>query len=54
MHKNGWILLLVLVCVAFFVSCGKKDTEVAEKGELVRTEAVGQNPQPFHMRKSMV
>ena len=26
MRKRGWILLLVLLCVAFLISCGK-DTE---------------------------
>ena len=38
MRKRGWILLLVLLCVAFLISCGK-DTEPDEaKGELVRSE----------------
>ena len=37
MRKRGWILLLVLLCVAFL-----KDTEPDEaKGELVRTEQEG-------------
>ena len=41
MRKRGWILLLVLLCVAFPISCGK-DTEPDEaKGELVRTEQEG-------------
>ena len=41
MRKRGWILLLVLLCVAFLISCGK-DTEPDEaKGELVRTEQEG-------------
>lgn len=40
-EKRGWILLLVLLCVAFLISCGK-DTEPDEaKGELVRTEQEG-------------
>lgn len=41
MRKRGWILLLVLLCVAFLMSCGK-DTEPDEaKGELVRIEREG-------------
>ena len=41
MRKRGWILLLVLLCVAFLISCGK-DTEPDEaKGELGRTEQEG-------------
>lgn len=47
MKKSGWILLLVLICVAFLVSCGKKNTEETEKGELVRSEAVGDFPAAF-------
>ena len=39
MQKKGWILFLILLCVAFLVSCkGKEDTET-ERGELVRVEA---------------
>ena len=38
MRKKGWILLLVLLGVAFLMSCGK-DTEPDEsKRELVRIE----------------
>nr|WP_295307287.1 hypothetical protein [uncultured Blautia sp.] len=41
MRKKGWILLLVLLCVAFLMSCGN-DTEPDEaKGELVRIEREG-------------
>lgn len=41
MRKKGWILLLVLLGVAFLMSCGK-DTEPDEaKGELVRIEMEG-------------
>lgn len=41
MRKRGWILLLVLLCVACLMSCGK-DTEPDEaKGELVRIEREG-------------
>ena len=41
MRKKGWILLLVLLCVAFLMSCGK-DTEPDEaKGELVKIEREG-------------
>ena len=41
MRKNGWLLLLVLLCVAFVVSCGKEKNVQEEKGELVRTETEG-------------
>lgn len=47
MNKNGWILLLILICVAFLVSCGKKTTAETEKGELVRIEAEGNFPSAF-------
>lgn len=40
MRKNGW-MLLVLLCVAFLVSCGKGNQEQTDKGELVRTETEG-------------
>ena len=41
MRKKGWILLLVLLGVAFLMSCSK-DTEPDEtKGELVRIEREG-------------
>ena len=41
MRKKGWILLLVLLGVAFLMSCGK-DTEPDEAiGELVRIEREG-------------
>ena len=36
MFRNGWLLFLVLLCVAFLVSCGKNKTMQYEKGELVR------------------
>lgn len=52
MHRNGIILLLVLICVAFFVSCGKKDSTETEKGELVRTEAEGCFPSAFLYMKN--
>ena len=40
MQKKGWILFLILLCVAFLVSCkGKEDTET-DRGELVRVEAL--------------
>lgn len=38
MRKNGWILFLVLLCVAFFVSCGRKTEIDTEDGELVKVE----------------
>ena len=44
MNRNALILLLVLICVAFLVSCGKKDPTNTEKAELVRTEAPGEYP----------
>lgn len=47
MKKNGWMLFLVLLCAAFLVSCGKRSTEENEKGELVRSEAVGDFPAAF-------
>ena len=41
MWKKGWILLLILLMVAFLISCGK-DTEPDEaKGELVKIEREG-------------
>ena len=41
MRKKGWILLLVLLGVAFLMSCGK-DTEPDEaKGDLGRIEREG-------------
>ncbi len=47
MQKNGVILLLILLCVAFLVSCGKKETAEQEQGELVRIETEGLLPQSF-------
>ena len=41
MRKKGWILLLVLLCVAFLMSCGKNKEPDEAKGELVRTEQEG-------------
>lgn len=51
MQKKGWILFLILLCVAFLVSCkGKADTET-ERGELVRVEAQEEGfGLPFHER----
>lgn len=46
MHKNGVILLLVLLCVAFLVSCGKRQSaERTEQSELVRIETEDCFPQ---------
>lgn len=43
MNRNGWILLLVLLCVAFLVSCGKKHAAIdTERAELVKTETLGE------------
>ena len=36
--KRGWLLLIVLLCVAFLISCGKKTEPDEAKGELVRIE----------------
>ena len=49
MQKKGWILFLILLCVAFLVSCkGKEDTET-DRGELVRVEALQEDTGlPFH------
>lgn len=44
MRKNGWILFLLLLCVAFLVSCGKREHTEPEKGELVRVEALEECP----------
>lgn len=41
MRKNGWILFLVLLCVAFLVSCGKQKNIDLENGELVKLEIDG-------------
>ena len=50
MHKKGVILLLILLCVAFLVSCAKKNEQnPAEMGELVRTETEGMCPFGFIM-----
>lgn len=47
MQKNGVILLIVLLCVAFLVSCTKKDTAELKQGELVRIETEGNVPSVF-------
>ena len=48
MRRNGWKLLLVLICVAFLVSCGKKESHDEETAELVRTEqGVAHTAAPF-------
>ena len=44
MYKNGWILLLILLCVAFLVSCGKKEAHGQEMRELVKAETEGNFP----------
>lgn len=49
MKKSGVLLLLVLICVAFLVSCGRNSTEEVNKGELVRLEAVGKVPAAFFL-----
>lgn len=47
MQKNGVILLIILLCVAFLVSCGKRETAELEQGELVRVETEGTMPSVF-------
>lgn len=47
MQKNGVILLIILLCVAFLVSCGKRETAELKKGELVRIETEGELPSVF-------
>lgn len=50
MHKKGLILLFILLCVAFLVSCAKKNEQnPAEMGELVRAETEGMCPFGFIM-----
>lgn len=44
MRRNGVILLLILICVACLVSCGKKENRDTSQGELVRIEAEGEIP----------
>lgn len=44
MRRNGVILLLILICVACLVSCGKKEHKDTSQGELVRVEAEGAIP----------
>ncbi|MDO4307563.1 MAG: hypothetical protein Q4C77_12065 [Eubacteriales bacterium] len=44
MQKNGVILLIILLCVAFLVSCGKRDTAEQKQGELVKIETEGEWP----------
>lgn len=48
MHKKGLILLFILLCVAFLVSCAKKNEQNPEEiGELVRMETEGIHPFGF-------
>ncbi len=53
MRRNGVILLLILICVAFLVSCGKRESADTEKGELVRIEAGGNFPSASLHRTSL-
>lgn len=41
MRKRGWILLLILLMVAFLMSCGKKEEPDGGMGELVRAQWEG-------------
>lgn len=36
--RTGWIMLIVLLCAAFLISCGKKEDGTTQRGELVRAE----------------
>lgn len=47
MWKKGWLLLLLLLCVAFLMSCKKGEDGETERGELVRLETVGEIRQFF-------
>lgn len=47
MQKKGVILLIVLLCVAFLVSCTKRDRAEVKQGELVRIETEGEIPSVF-------
>lgn len=49
MHRNGLILLIILLCLAFFVSCAKENKQdPAEMGELVKNvETEGIHPFGF-------
>lgn len=40
LRKKGWILLLILLCVAFLISCAGNKEEEREKAELVRIEKI--------------
>jgi PBP1b-binding outer membrane lipoprotein LpoB len=42
MRKKGRILLLILLCALFLVSCGKQQEAETEKGELVKSETAGE------------
>lgn len=53
MQKNGVILLLILLCVAFLVSCGKRETADQKQGELVKIETEGEIPQSFFQRENV-
>lgn len=46
MQKNGWILVTVLLCAAFLVSCGKRNAASEEMGELVTIETEYSPEQP--------
>ena len=41
MRKRGWMLFLILLMVAFLVSCGKNTEPDEAKGELVKMEREG-------------
>lgn len=51
MQRKGWILFLILLCVAFLVSCGRKEYTEKERGELVKAEALKEGfGLPFYER----
>lgn len=47
MFRNGWLLFLLLLCVAFLVSCGKNETMHSENEELIKTETGWEYPVSF-------
>ncbi len=51
--KKGWILLLILIGIAFLVSCGRPALPDQERGDLVKNEAGCGQTQPvslFHRK----
>lgn len=38
MRRKGWLLFLALLCVAFLISCARRDTSEIPEGDLIRKE----------------